>query len=227
MTAARCFGALRKAISSLEQCYKEMISATTDPRAAPHGQYPYPCSYTHLGLEYQFTYTGQLDETKLLYSAKTTDNKVICIKFVRRYSTDAHEYCATKGFAPELRGFRYLPGGWRMVVMDMISQEYRCLDLNVPYPHFEEIKKELGDLHQKGLVHGDVRDVNIMVKVDNSPGFKLVDFDWSGTIGIVKYPINVNRKNLWRPHGADDEKEITAGHDMEMLDYMIKIQKGL
>ena len=211
-----------------------MVYATVNP--APHGEYPYPFSYTSFGSEYQhqFTYTDQLDNTKRLYSAKTTTDEVICVKFVRRYSRAAHEHCASKGFAPELKGFQYLPGGWYMVVMEMISQDYCCLDITLPYPHFktlsEEIREELADLHQKGLVHGDIRDANVMVKVDDNTvgsNFKLVDFDWSGTIGEVKYPASVNRKTVWRPAGAKDGLEILADHDMQMLDYMIKFQMDL
>jgi hypothetical protein len=52
----------------------------------------------------------------------------ICIKFVRRYSSEAHTFCASRGFAPELKGFDKLPGGWYMVVMEDISNTYRQAD---------------------------------------------------------------------------------------------------
>jgi hypothetical protein len=67
-------------------------------------------------------------------------------------------------------------------------------------------------------VHGDVRDANVMVKKDRS-GWKLVDFDWSGKIGQVRYPMNVNHE-LRRPEGANDGNLILADHDIEMLDYL-------
>ena len=49
----------------------------------------------------------------------------ICIKFVRRYSSEAHLFCASRGFAPKLKGFDKLAGGWYMVVMENISDDYR------------------------------------------------------------------------------------------------------
>jgi len=219
--AARYFGALRKAISSLEKHYNEMLSDNAN--FAPLGEFPYPCSYTCIkqSLERQFTYINQLDKTKLVFSAKTTDNEVICVKFVRRYSKKVHEFCAGKGFAPELKAIQYQPGGWHMVVMEMIPQEYRGLDLSVHYPYFDDIRAKLDDLHQNHFVHGDLRDTNIMVKVNGAKGFKLLDFDWSGTINRVRYPENVNR-DLWRPVGAVDEQLIMPEHDMAMLQHMIE-----
>ena len=60
-----------------------------------------------------------------------------------------------------------------------------------------------------------------MVKKDGNKGFKLVDFDWSGRIGEVRYPMNVYRgQRLWRPHGAEDGKLIKADHDIDMLNTM-------
>lgn len=53
----------------------------------------------------------------------------------------------------------------------------------------------------------------------------LVDFDWSGKIGEVHYPMNVNRGNgLWRPDGAYDTELIQTEHDMQMLDAMFSMQ---
>ncbi|KAG2125665.1 hypothetical protein DEU56DRAFT_715527, partial [Suillus clintonianus] len=76
----------------------------------------------------------------------------------------------------------------------------------------------LQSLHQEGYVHGDIRDMNVMVKRDRSTGFKLVDFDWSGKIGEIRYPMNVYRGGrLWRPDGADDGQLILAEHDVQML----------
>jgi hypothetical protein len=71
-------------------------------------------------------------------------------------------------------------------------------------------------------VHGDIRDTNVMVRKDGEMGFMLVDFDWAGEIGVVRYPMNVNRaENLWRPDGASDGNVITAHHDIQMLEKML------
>ncbi|KAG1868935.1 hypothetical protein DFJ58DRAFT_653645, partial [Suillus subalutaceus] len=83
-------------------------------------------------------------------------------------------------------------GRWYMIVMEMITDDYCCLgESPVPYPHHDALATGLRSLHQESYVHGDIRNTNVMVKKDHSPGFKLVDFDWSGIIGETRYPMNV------------------------------------
>ncbi|KAG2365182.1 hypothetical protein BDR07DRAFT_699102 [Suillus spraguei] len=231
---ARHIGALRKAVRSLSECYQSMSSNTTssspDPQLKfldskfPDPRFPYPYSYTCIetSLTCHFTYCHQMDVTKHLFFAKTTDDKVLCVKFARHYSKEVHQRCASGGFAPALYGFEHLPGGWFMIVMEMITEDYCCLaNLSAPYPHGDAIAKALQSLHEEGYVHGDIRDINIMVKRDCSPGFKLMDFDWSGIIGEARYPMNVSRGIfLWRPDGAVDGQLILAEHDIQMLEVM-------
>jgi serine/threonine protein kinase len=162
-----------------------------------------------------------MDDAKLLFSAETADDERICIKFVRHYSKDIHAFCASKGFALTLKAFEELPGGWHMVVMEMIGGLLPSNDFAPPYSHYDDIIGKLTSLHQENYIHGDVRNANIMVKKDGNQGFKLMDFDWSGRISEVRYPMNVYRGQcLWRPHGAKDGKLIKADHDIDMLNTM-------
>ena len=71
----------------------------------------------------------------------------------------------------------------------------------------------------KNHIHGDVRDINIMVKKNGGMGFKLVDFDWSGRIGKVRYPI-YRGSRLWRPLEAEDGRLSKVDHDIEMLNVL-------
>lgn len=64
-------------------------------------------------------------------------------------------------------------------------------------------------------MHGDVRDTNIMLSPDGE--IMLVDFDWAGKAGEIRYPMNVNREDIWRPDGAVDGNLILADHDIAML----------
>ena len=48
----------------------------------------------------------------------------------------------------------------------------------------------------------------------------IVDFDWAGRLGVVRYPMNVNRVEIWRPDGVVDEDLIQAQHDLSMLEHM-------
>ena len=72
------------------------------------------------------------------------------------------------------------------------------------------------------FVHGDVRDVNIMVRKDGKLEFMLVDFDWSGIIGEARYPININKVDLWRPEDVSDGQLIKSDHDILMLDHIFR-----
>jgi tRNA A-37 threonylcarbamoyl transferase component Bud32 len=110
-----------------------------------------------------------------------------------------------------------------MVIMDALDEEYKTFDKNaLPATKRENIEAGLTKLHQAHYVHGDVRDVNIMVRQDGKPGFMLVDFDWAGIIGEVFYPANVNKKDVERPDDVSDGAPIKSEHDMAMLEYMFR-----
>ncbi|KAF8872180.1 hypothetical protein CPB84DRAFT_1799876 [Gymnopilus junonius] len=176
----------------------------------------YLCLETKATVE--FKYLRPIDEKKLLFIGENDDGKRICIKFVRRYSEAVHQKCAEMGIAPKLRGFQDIGAGWKMVVMDTLDEEYQAFKKgSLPVGAEKYLKERLVELHQANFVHGDVRDVNIMVRKDGKLGFMLVDFDWSGVIGEVRYPMNVN-KSLWRPDDVSDGLLIKAKHDIAMFE---------
>jgi serine/threonine protein kinase len=140
----------------------------------------------------------------------------MCIKFVHSYSVEAQEKCTAMDCAPTLRGFECLDGGWNMVVMDVVSNDLSDFESQT-LALLSQMTDKLVRLHQAGYVHGDVRDVNTMVKEDGS-GFMLLDFDGAGKIGEAKYPMNVYAgPDLWRPEVAYDGELIKAEHDLQML----------
>jgi len=219
MSAARCFGAAKKAILTLESYYKhELHDVGTADRQ--YLAFPYPTEYVSLGdsTVQSFTYTCHLDKNKLLFKAKI-DNNDLCIKFVRCYSKEAHLKCSSLGFAPLLRGFEHVSGGWYMVVMDFIDDSYQELHDSPSKDSFHlEVRQKVIRLHQEGYVHGDIRTTNVMVKKNGDPGIILVDFDWAGVIGEVRYPMNVNIVDVKRPNGAYDNELITLEHDLAMVE---------
>jgi serine/threonine protein kinase len=134
---------------------------------------------------------------------------------------EAHVRCSSLGFAPTLKGFERIPGGWYIVVMDFIEDEYHNLETSPDKASFEsEVRVSVESLHEAGFVHGDIRSANIMVKKDGSPGIMILDFDWAGLAGQVKYPMGVNDIDIRRPNGAQDNEFIMVEHDIEMLNYM-------
>jgi len=218
---ARHFGAFKTTIRSLEQCYDALENPTLLENLDP--RFPDPHTYHSLetGTKVHFKYFLQIHEEKLLFFGKADDGQSICIKFVRRYSQAAHEKCAKMGIVPKLRGFEDIGAGWKMVIMDDLYEEYKPFDKNIlPADTGERIRERLVELHLANFVHGDVRDVNIMIRKDGKSGFMLIDFDWSGAIGEVRYPININRVDFWRPDDVSDGMPIKSEHDMAMLDHI-------
>ncbi len=217
--------ALRKAIRSLGMFY-EGLSGDDELKNASfhHTLFPYCTSFEcpELGTTRTFRYKEHLEKTRLVFFGELTDDQLqICIKFVRQYSCDAHKHCASSGFAPKLRGFERLPSDWYMVVMDRLCG-YEPLSAvpeteHLPQALFESIGMQLQTLHAQGLVHGDLRDSNIMVGKEDRTKFMIIDFDWAGAIGSAEYPPNVNRKGIQRPEGARDGLPILASHDNAML----------
>ena len=99
-----------------------------------------------------------------------------------------------------------------------ISKGFDSLSMDQPS---KAIRALLLTLHQSGYVHGDIRSSNILVR-DSEGDFMLLDFDWAGWIGEVRYPMNLNRsEGLWQPDGAHNGTLILADHDIEMLELII------
>lgn len=224
-SVARHLGAFKKAVESLKRCHEALDDLALLKHLDP--LYPDPHSYRSLQSKttVNFEYTSHMDPNKLLFFGKTDNGESICIKFVRRYSKPAHEKCVSMGIAPELRGFEEIGAGWTMVIMDALNADYQRLDqcLAPAKGTHELIKARLVELHQAHFVHGDLRDVNIMVRGDGQLGFMLVDFDWSGVIGEVRYPMYLNKsKSLGRPDDVSDGTLIKPEHDMAMLEHILR-----
>jgi Lipopolysaccharide kinase (Kdo/WaaP) family len=228
--------AFRKAVKSLERYYESLPPESERAKHLyPRSIFPYPTSFTSLDTrsETVFSYTDQLEEDegqskRLIFFGTVAEGRTevpICIKFVRHYSRDAHLHCAQSGVAPNLRGFEQLPGGWFMVVMDRILAYDVLADLPctvcLPRSMFEAIAKQLKTLHARNLVHGDIRDTNILVNQNDRTKFMIIDFDWAGVDGVVVYPPYVNRTNIHRPDDARDGMPIKAAHDNAMIEFII------
>ena len=114
-----------------------------------------------------------------------------------------------------------------MVIMELVLEyaEYADRDKKpLPFPQPTQVRtileKAIHFLHSGGFVHGDVRDTNLLVKVDGGLGVLFVDFDWAGKAGEARYPMNVNRADIPRPEGARNGRFIRPEDDVEMIDIM-------
>ena len=81
----------------------------------------------------------------------------------------------------------------------------------------EEIVSKLHDL---GFVHGDIRPLNVLIETAKDAPYNdlvaLIDFDWAGRAGVVRYPLSLNRNIKW-PAGVAPGALITKEHDIDML----------
>jgi serine/threonine protein kinase len=132
----------------------------------------------------------QADPSRLLFIALTDDDTPIVIKFTRRYCAELHALCAKLGRAPQLLAFEHLPGGWCGVAMEYILTAVPLWSIKKDHPEHprwqQELQEVLTQFHGENLVHGDLRDTNIIV--DKDERVLLVDFDWGGKDGETVYP---------------------------------------
>ncbi|KAF8131371.1 hypothetical protein EV363DRAFT_1165249, partial [Boletus edulis] len=228
-TATRHIAAFYKAAKSLEQYYSQ-LELHCPSNTVTDQIFPYPTRYTSLHVangtattKIKFQYDRPVVNRKLIFFATEESSKdKICVKFVQSYSKEAHECFCKLGHAPTLRGFQKLAGGgWIMVVFDALI-EFETLHEHMKKQPlsdtvFRDIARTLDRFHSSGFVHGDIRDVNIMVSKSGPMKFMFVDFDWSGKINEARYPSCVNRQSIVRPEGALRGKYITQRHDILML----------
>ena len=76
--------------------------------------------------------------------------------------------------------------------------------------------------HARNLVHGDIRDSNLLVRVDGKLEMKLIDFDWGGKEGEVRYPVLINNHTVVRPPNVIGGQLITTDHDLEMVEIIFR-----
>ena len=128
-----------------------------------------------------------------------------------------------------------------MVVMEQVNgrdsySEFRYRDL--PQSVVDDMELALTKLHGARLVYGDMRRPNIMVvkkpKCQNDDDGEdsdsdldewrglLIDFDWSGRVGVVKYPPTLNTcgEIKWAK-GVEPATAIRPKHDLDMLERII------
>jgi len=68
----------------------------------------------------------------------------------------------------------------------------------------EALDSIIEKLESKNYVHGDLRSNNIVIRTDvieKSVDLKVIDFDWAGEAGQVRYPEERNR-DIWWPGEA-------------------------
>jgi len=193
--------------------------------------FPFLTSYEHDGRRITLTYDARLDDEKLIFSAIVgqgdSAHDECLVKYTRWYSKETHEHLASYGFAPMLRQCVQVSAEWIAIIMDRSKYEvlYGQMLSNAEQ---EKVRRKVNSmvqvLHEGGFVHGDIRDVNLLVDVgslaSDNVAVHVVDFDWAGRIGEARYPIGVNTKTVWRPAGVKSGQLITTRDDEDMVSYL-------
>ncbi|KAK7677224.1 hypothetical protein QCA50_019818 [Cerrena zonata] len=220
--------ALRIAVQGLQEYYRgnpfRAKKLRTNP---PQSNFPFRNYYTIDGERYEFIYTEAVEDKRIFRACLKGSRKDLYVKFTRGYSEEAHRAAQEAGHAPKLLAVEDVYG-WLMVVMEDVSSEYRLfwdLETREERVAARELAREaIVKIHDQGFVHGDVRDVNIMVKKDDPEDVMFIDWDWAGEIGQVTYPYNVNKHSVIRPDGVERCGEILPEHDLGMVD-LLKLYK--
>lgn len=110
----------------------------------------------------------------------------------------------------------------------MVVMEY--MDDYEPFSTFEDrpsistqlrqiVTRLVTSFHAQDLVHGDIRDSNLLVRFkDGKLEMKLIDFDWGGSEGEVRYPVLINNFTVVRPSNVIGGQLITTDHDLKMVE---------
>ncbi|RUS19541.1 hypothetical protein BC937DRAFT_87321 [Endogone sp. FLAS-F59071] len=217
---ARIFHALKNAFEALRTYY----NGPPPEISSSQRQYPYPDSFQSNYGKIQFKYHTTLNSHPFIFLVDVLGNQPnlprrLIVKFTRQYPYAIHQTCASLHIAPELYGCATLPGGWFMVIMAYMV-DYSMLGEYAPNPLIKaEVKKAMGQLHGLGYAHGDLRDVNILVRysdADSVVNVVFVDWDWAGKDGEVNYPLSINPIIPRHPE-AKALKAIRIGHDEFMF----------
>nr|CAG8593341.1 630_t:CDS:2 [Entrophospora candida] len=98
--------------------------------------FPYFRSFTCNNEEISFQYIEHIEGKELLFMIKENNdestscdgqNQCLLVKFTWRYGAEVHEFCASQGIAPTLIAVNNLPGGWKMVIMKPLHNEFTTL----------------------------------------------------------------------------------------------------
>ncbi|KIP01592.1 hypothetical protein PHLGIDRAFT_131192 [Phlebiopsis gigantea 11061_1 CR5-6] len=157
---------------------------------------------------------------KAIFRATMDARHPVVVKFVYGYCGEAHRLLADLAvpLAPRLHhcGPRADAGGLVVVVMDYVEP---ARDQRFTAAHAQALRTAMKALHAGGLVHGDLRRPNMLLK--NAEELMVIDFDWSGREGKVRYPVDVSlRKDMGWHEGVGRGAAIEKAHDEHLVELL-------
>lgn len=232
---ARVFYALSRAFNELEMWYEHIIASQRPvfrPGFLNHPRFfPFATRYPLSGEDFdagavEFEYIAPLQKSSICVTflaeikpSNSQPGKRIVIKFAQRYCPEVHRLLASRSMAPDLLYCGRIDAStpyrnWKLVVMDFFDGEPsyegdRHKDPDV----YEKVAAIIGVAHGAGFVLGDVRPPNVLIS--GAGAVKMIDFDWAGREGAVRYPAHMS-SGLWVP-GVAPAALVEKAHDTGML----------
>jgi serine/threonine protein kinase len=233
---ARMFHSLRMGFERLHLYYRG-LKPTGD--LSPSTRFFPSITAYHDGSEIiPFEYLGYLENdsscTAIRARTCTRPTRDIVVKFTERYSVSAHEVLTEAGLATKLlysgppgRDITQTQPSYQpliMVVMDYVDGRTLVAAKNTMKTETEDkvrkdVRQAIELLHDRGLVFGDLRPPNVLIDGDNE--VKLIDFDWAGEQGQVRFPSLISSSVRW-PDGVKAMDIIEYAHDYDMLSRLLQ-----
>ena len=178
---AHLFHALATAVDKLKNEYdKDMMQRTG----------PYFKMYNNIELKNMKT----MAKKNRVFQA-TADGTSVVKFVVGEYGLDAHNCLAMQNLAPKVLYSANLCGAWVVVVMEKIQNSVTLSSASMNKKLKASLRNAVQTLHSNNFVHGDLRPPNILALEDNT--VRILDFDWAGLAGVVKYPDDLNTSVEW------------------------------
>ncbi|THV04062.1 hypothetical protein K435DRAFT_714825 [Dendrothele bispora CBS 962.96] len=150
----------------------------------------------------------------------------VIVKFTLKYNVEAHQTLAKANLAPKLYHHCPVLGGYVMIVMEKVvgkmAWDWKNFDQRkMPRSIYADVHRAVDILHDKGIVFGDLRLPNILVR-DISQRAVLVDFDWAAKEGEGRYPPTIDPDSLSHGWASGVERYglMKKEHDLHMLEML-------
>ncbi|EIW58870.1 uncharacterized protein TRAVEDRAFT_37662 [Trametes versicolor FP-101664 SS1] len=235
----RVFTGLRAGIASLREFYEAPELKPTNRFCPLATECTEEKDGTNTKLSFRYIRplkVGDPSNVAFLAVDNQDSSRRLVVKFAERYGEDAHRSLAAAGLAPRLlycgpiwpdSPARDGCGSRKMVVIEYIkgkSAHELYGSCALPGAVRQAARTAVEHLHRAGFVFGDLRPPNLMIEdgeedEDLERRTKLIDFDWAGRAGAVRYPLHLSQGIRWAP-GVADYALITREHDLYMLDQL-------
>ena len=184
--------------------------------------------FNRLCKEHWETSVGTINFLNFIFDATLGGHNVLAKVVLRPYGKDVHAHLATATMAPQLYGTSSVEHIASVVVMELLEGGWatlfnycentlhgRKMQAASKAKLLERLEDILECLSAAGMVHGDFRMANIMLKPGEEEKAMLIDFDWAGEAGKVRYPVT---RSEGFGYPGEPGGTINAGHDRQFYE---------